>query len=107
MTQTKKFESPYPGLRPFEFGEAPLFHGRATHIAGMLQILQKNHFLAVVGSSGCGKSSLVRAGLLPAMSRGYLGKRTAEWRFVIMTPGRDPCGNLARAVLHAAARSEE
>ena len=69
----EQFESPYPGLRPFEVEEAPLFYGRGTHIVGMLKILREHHFLAVVGSSGCGKSSLIRAGFLPALESGYLG----------------------------------
>ena len=57
--------APYVGLRPFEFHEASLFYGRGEHIAEMVRTLRKSHFLAVVGSSGSGKSSLVRAGLLP------------------------------------------
>ena len=65
----------------------------------MLKILRKHHFLAVVGSSGCGKSSLVRAGLLPALANGYLGNRDANWHFVIMKPGGDPFGNLARSLV--------
>ena len=99
MTSSISFAGPYPGLRPFEFHEAPLFYGREKHIVGMLDILQRHHFLAVVGSGGCGKSSLVRAGLLPALHRRYLGERDAEWRFVIMKPGSDPFENLARAVV--------
>ncbi len=96
------FGSPYPGLRPFEFHEAPLFYGREKHIVGMLDVLRRHQFLAVVGSSGCGKSSLVRAGLLPALQRGYLGETGVEWRFVIMKPGNDPFGNLARSIILAA-----
>ena len=49
--------------------------------------IQAGAQIAVLGSSGCGKSSLVRAGLLPALQRGYLGEREADWRFVIMKPG--------------------
>jgi len=100
--ESAQFDTPFPGLRPFEFREAALFYGRGAHIVGMLKILRQQHFLAVVGSSGCGKSSLVRAGLLPALDRGFLGKpdtRDANWRFVIMKPGGDPFGNLARALV--------
>ena len=99
MTSSISFSGPYPGLRPFEFHEAPLFYGREKHIVGMLDILQQNHFLAVVGSSGCGKSSLVRAGLRPALNQRYLGERDAEWHFVILKPGSDPFESLARAVV--------
>jgi WD40 repeat protein len=86
--------------------ESALFFGREKHIAGMLEILQREQFLAVVGSSGCGKSSLVRAGLLPALQNGYLGGADAEWRFVVMRPGSDPFGNLARAIITTAHSSE-
>ena len=96
-----EFSAPYPGLRPFEVGESPLFYGRGTHIVGMLRILKRERILAVVGSSGCGKSSLVRAGLLPelAKGRGIVGQRDADWQFVISRPGSDPFDNLARALL--------
>ncbi len=97
--ESAQFATPFPGLRPFEFSEAPLFYGRGAHIVGMLKILRQHHFLAVVGSSGCGKSSLVRAGLLPALESGYLGNRDANWIFVIMKPGGDPFGNLARSLV--------
>ena len=63
---------PYVGLRPFEFHEAALFYGRGEHIAEMVRTLCKGHFLAVIGSSGSGKSSLVRAGLLPAIAAGFM-----------------------------------
>ena len=53
----------------------------------------------MVGSSGCGKSSLVRAGLLPALDCGYLGQGDTNWNFVLTKPGGDPFGNLARALL--------
>ena len=54
---------PYPGLRPFESYEADVFFGREDHTDRLLEILQRERFLAVIGPSGSGKSSLVRAGL--------------------------------------------
>lgn len=57
--------SPYPGLRSFEPHESFLFHGRESHTQELLARLANHRFLAVVGTSGSGKSSLVRAGLLP------------------------------------------
>ena len=92
---------PYVGLRPFEFHEAALFYGRGEHIAEMVRTLRKGHFLAVVGSSGSGKSSLVRAGLLPAIAAGFMdgGEEDTDWRFAIMRPGLDPYGNLLRELL--------
>ncbi len=93
-------DAPYPGLRPFEPHEAAIFFGRGSHTTTMLRLLGKQNFLAVVGSSGCGKSSLVRAGLLPAVADGYLNGQT-DWRFVIVRPGEvvgsgvNTYGNLA------------
>jgi energy-coupling factor transporter ATP-binding protein EcfA2 len=93
--------APHVGLRPFEFHEAALFYGRGEHIAEMVRTLRKGHFLAVVGSSGSGKSSLVRAGLLPAITAGFMdgGEEAADWRFVIIRPGLDPYENLLRELL--------
>ena len=55
--------NPFPGLRPFRSDEHHLFFGREEQTAALLQLLRTNRFLAVVGTSGSGKSSLVRAGL--------------------------------------------
>lgn len=100
------FPAPYPGLRPFERDEAPLFYGRGTQIATMLKILRTQHFLAVVGSSGCGKSSLVRAGLLPALDDGFLGGPDCSWRFVVTRPGDVPQQRLAEALVRAVVMCE-
>lgn len=91
-------EQPYPGLRPFEPDEALKFYGRETHTAELLRRLGENRFIAVVGSSGSGKSSLVRAGLLPALYRGRLTGATSRWRICIMRPGDEPLESLAEAL---------
>jgi ABC-type nitrate/sulfonate/bicarbonate transport system ATPase subunit len=56
--------NPFPGLRPFRSDEHHLFFGREEQTADLLQLLRTNRFLAVVGTSGSGKSSLVRAGMI-------------------------------------------
>ncbi len=89
---------PYPGLRPFETNEAALFFGRETHTTELLRRLAGERFLAVVGSSGSGKSSLVRAGLLPALYRGRLLGATSQWRICVMRPGSAPLDNLAKSL---------
>jgi hypothetical protein len=94
--QKSNLTQPYPGLRPFLQTEAELFFGRADQIKRMLERLEENRFLAVVGSSGSGKSSLVRAGLLPVLGQGYLLDAGTDWNFVVMRPGSDPFGNLAQ-----------
>ena len=65
-------QSPYPGLRPFKKEESHLFFGREDEIEEMISRLEERHFLAVVGTSGCGKSSIVSAGLLSELEGGYL-----------------------------------
>jgi hypothetical protein len=89
---------PFPGLRPFETREAYLFRGRQQHTAELLARLGGNRFLAVVGNSGSGKSSLVRGGLLPALYRGYLSGATSRWRVAVMRPGVAPLEELAKAL---------
>jgi WD40 repeat protein/energy-coupling factor transporter ATP-binding protein EcfA2 len=89
---------PYPGLRPFAREEAELFFGRGEQIEQMLSVLEERRFLAVVGSSGCGKSSLVQAGLLPAIQNGFLTGVSPACRFVITRPGNAPFSRLAESI---------
>ena len=91
-------EQPYPGLRPFDVKDSFLFFGREQHTQELLDRLSRNRFLAVVGTSGSGKSSLVRAGLMPALYRGYLVGATSRWRIAVMRPGNDPINELAKAL---------
>jgi conflict system STAND superfamily ATPase len=87
--------SPFPGLRAFDVEDSLLFFGRETHTEALLRRLSEHRFVAVVGSSGCGKSSLVRAGLLPGLLRGYLVNATSRWRLVTLRPGTAPIDALA------------
>jgi formylglycine-generating enzyme required for sulfatase activity len=89
---------PFPGLRPFEANEEIIFRGRQQHTDELLRRLATHRFLAVVGTSGSGKSSLVRAGLRPALDRGYLAGTTSRWRIAITRPGMAPIENLAKAL---------
>ena len=90
--------SPFPGLRPFEFWESHLFFGRDGQIEKLLDKLTRTRFLAVVGTSGSGKSSLARAGLMPALRGGMMTGAGSNWRIAVMRPSNDPVGNLARAL---------
>ena len=100
--------SPYVGLRPFFEREALLFFGRDAHVRDLLEKLQRRQrFLAVLGASGTGKSSLVRAGLIPALRRGALLPQSADlsaaapidrWNTCIFTPGDAPLARLAHAL---------
>lgn len=96
---------PYPGLRPFEAEDQPLFFGREAQVSAMLLQLEDHRFVAVVGSSGSGKSSLVRAGLLPAVREGFLLGST-DWLTLVIKPGHQPYQRLVRA-LQRATRSAE
>ncbi len=98
MTGPDARGNPFPGLRPFEPDESHLFFGRAGQSDELLRRLQENRFVAVVGSSGSGKSSLVRAGLLPSLYGGVLRSAGSGWRVAVCRPGGDPMGNLARAL---------
>ncbi len=99
--------TPYPGLRPFRREEADLFFGREEQVEDMLARLETHRFMAVVGSSGCGKSSLVQAGLLPALEEGFLSGAGPYWRMAIMRPGNAPFERLTEALLQPDALGQE
>jgi uncharacterized RDD family membrane protein YckC len=99
-SKLKDLTQPYPGLRPYLQHESELFFGRSEQINKMLGRLEDSHFLAVVGGSGSGKSSLVRAGLLPVLKQGYLLDAGVDWKFIVMKPGGDPFNNLATELYH-------
>ncbi|HEU4767440.1 MAG TPA: hypothetical protein VFS77_08690, partial [Pyrinomonadaceae bacterium] len=95
MIESKVIKNPFPGLRPFETDEYRLFFGREGQSDALLARLQRTRFLAVVGTSGSGKSSLIRAGLMPALRGGMMAGAGSGWRIAVMRPGGDPIGNLA------------
>lgn len=90
--------NPFPGLRPFRTDEEHLFFGRENQVDSMIDKLAAHRFLAVVGTSGSGKSSLVNCGLRPALHRGYMASAGAAWRMAQFRPGSDPIGQLACAL---------
>ena len=97
-TESVVLINPFPGLRPFEFDESQLFFGRNGQSEQLIAKLSGTRFLAVVGTSGSGKSSLVRAGLMPALYSGFMPGAGSGWRMAVMRPGNDPLGNLAQAL---------
>ncbi len=88
---------PYPGLRPFLAHEAALLFGRDQQVNDILKRLRRSRFVAVVGGSGSGKSSLIYAGVEPALRS--FGVRGAGdfWLSVIATPGTEAAGAVAHA----------
>jgi tetratricopeptide (TPR) repeat protein len=96
--EAKVLFNPFPGLRPFEPDEDHLFFGREKEIDELLRRLRTTRFLQVIGTSGCGKSSLVRSGLIPALYSGFMAQAGSGWRVLIFRPGEDPIGHLAAAL---------
>ena len=90
--------NPFPGLRPFEPDEDYLFFGREGQTDQLLKKLRTTRFLAILGRSGSGKSSLVRSGLIPSLHGGAMTRAGSRWRVAIMRPGENPLGNLAAAL---------
>ena len=98
-------DNPYKGLRPFGEADADDFFGRETLIQELLGRLAEegelSRFLAVVGPSGSGKSSVVKAGLIPAIRRGAL-PGSENWFVVDFMPGSHPLEELEAALLRIA-----
>lgn len=91
---------PYPGLRAFERHESRIFFGRRQHENDILDRLAASHLVAVVGTSGCGKSSLIRAGVVPALESGRYYQAGIHWATITFRPGSTPLWSFAEAMLH-------
>ncbi|WP_437994643.1 nSTAND1 domain-containing NTPase [Sorangium sp. So ce145] len=92
-------ESPFAGLSSFQEADADRFFGRAQDLAGVVARLRSQPLLAIAGASGIGKSSLVRAGVIPALKRSGEG-----WEALVLRPGREPMAALAQLFSHPALR---
>jgi len=89
-------DCPYPGMLPFSMEQSDQFYGRDQEIEEILQRLRLHPFLMVIGPSGSGKSSLVFAGVIPALHRNAsLGAGT--WHVHTFRPGSTPRANLRAA----------
>ena len=91
-------QNPYPGLRPFEVEEFESFFGRDRQIDELLGRLRDRRFVAVVGLSGSGKSSLVRAGLIHRLKVGHLTSAGSRWHVALFRPGSQPIEAMAVAL---------
>jgi hypothetical protein len=94
--------SPYRGLAAFQAEDAEWFFGREQLVAELTMRLAETPFLAVVGASGSGKSSVLRAGLLPAVWSGTL-PGASSWTTILLAPGARPLEELAVRVALAEA----
>jgi tetratricopeptide (TPR) repeat protein len=99
------FGHPYPGLRSFRRDETYIFFGRDATINDMVDRLAAHRFLAVTGTSGSGKSSLVRTGLLDALDRGVLTRAGTDWRIADFRPGAHPFAAMVAALSEATGRA--
>ena len=79
---------PYPGMRPFTSEDSDRFFGREDEIRKLVACLEKHSFITVIGPSGSGKSSLVLAGLIPALKQGKL-RECREWQIKVKRPVDD------------------
>jgi transcriptional regulator with XRE-family HTH domain len=90
---------PYLGLVPYEERDAPVFYGRAELVAQLVQRLSGQldapGMLLVAGESGTGKSSLLRAGLMPRLAAGALGPGSERWPRRVIRPTGSPLRELA------------
>jgi WD40 repeat protein/DNA-binding SARP family transcriptional activator len=88
---------PFKGLAAFESSDAEFFCGRDRVISELVARLAEWPLVGILGPSGIGKSSLLRAGVLPALRAGAL-PGSAGWRQVLLRPGGHPCEELERAL---------
>jgi class 3 adenylate cyclase/WD40 repeat protein len=95
-------EPPFRGLQVFDEADARLFFGREEVTARLVDAMSRRAFVAVVGSSGSGKSSVLRAGLIHTLR----GEQDRAWRIALFTPGEHPLESLAFALLGDAPLTE-
>ncbi len=84
--------NPFPGSRPFFSAEDQFFFGRDEAVSELLKILLKRRFVALVGASASGKTSLIQSGIIPAL----LSDMKEEWVPVFIRPGKRPLESLIR-----------
>jgi hypothetical protein len=89
---------PFRGLGRFEGEDRDVYFGRSSEIAATLELLRTVGLVALVGTSGSGKSSLARAGVLPRVQDGALGRGVEAWDVVIASPGADPKGSILAGI---------
>ncbi len=97
--------NPFKGLRPFVEEDTADFHGREAAVDLLLALMAANSapaLVTLVGASGSGKSSVVRAGLVPRLREGAL-PGSGDWFVITMVPGRSPFVELASAIAEIAA----
>jgi hypothetical protein len=98
---------PFPGLRPYAFEDYPFFFGRTDQIYSLYRLLDRARFIAVVGNSGSGKSSLVQAGLLPLIKEESEESGARSWQWTEMRPGNAPLTQLTNSLMKLSQSDED
>jgi WD40 repeat protein len=88
---TANYAHPFIGMRPFAYADRDFFFGREEQVNTLERLIQQNRLVSVLGTSGSGKSSLIKAGLLPRLMQ----SRVDAWLWSEMRPGESPVRNLA------------
>jgi energy-coupling factor transporter ATP-binding protein EcfA2 len=99
-------KSPYPGLRPFEPEEWSIFFGRETMVDDVIERLAARRVVLIHGASGSGKSSLVKAGVMPRLARQHL-RHGIKWVTSAMRPSGGPLWNLAHDFARLEGRAKD
>ncbi|MGQ9619779.1 MAG: nSTAND1 domain-containing NTPase [Bacteroidales bacterium] len=93
--------SPFIGLRPFGQEDSSFFFGRELESKEIIEKLIRNRFVAVIGNSGCGKTSVLNCRVIPALT-GNNNSESEGWKIITMAPGINPIGNLSAAIVRSA-----
>ncbi len=107
QTNTPIRFNPFPGLRPFTTQENHLFFGREGQSQEVLDLLAQNNFVALLGTSGSGKSSLMYCGVIPILEGGFITEAGVDWKTITCRPGHLPLVNLSETLLQEFALKEE
>lgn len=99
--------NPFPGIRSYEINEDEFFFGRELQVNELIAKLSQTRFLAIVGSSGCGKSSIIKAGVIPALMKNKTEYFATTWKLSLFRPADDPIGNLARSLATGSMKEED
>lgn len=97
-------KSPFPGLHAFTENDAEIFFGRGRETDALVQLVKNNRFVAVVGASGSGKSSLVGAGLIPRLRENAIADETTgskAWTIIRLKPDVNPFARLYDELIEA------
>ena len=89
------------GLLPYQEEDHFSFYGREKEVENLLQIIQKNKLITLTGVSGSGKTSLINAGLIPRLKKGFLGQAGKEWSICKFRPGVNPIENMIAALTNS------